>query len=422
MFFAGTDAVGHPRAIHSIVCATLTLPLLLGEASLKAQQPSRLTLQSALELAEKQNLDLAAARQRRVVALTGIRIAGQRPNPTFNFTALRDEPHEGWFIDQPVELGGKRAHRIELAGQEGKLTDVEIATLTRQIRRRTREAFYSLAFARAESERLNHVLTLARRLQQIAQQRFEAGAVAQLEVIQASLEVARAEADFKVAQQRERVALSELNVLLNEPASTPWELAESLFELPPGVSLPDLIQLAYQSNAELQHLAQEQKVEESHRGLLRAERVPNVDLQYGLDFNSPRDFRVGPRGQLSLVLPIFSRNQGEIAQSLANQRVLESEEAATKRSVAGQVEAAYLDLDAQRTQVETYGQTVLPAARRLESMAEDSYRSGKADILVVLTAQRNVQDTERNYLDSLFSVQRSFAALEEAVGAPIEQK
>jgi outer membrane protein, heavy metal efflux system len=422
MFFAVTDAVGHPRVKPSIVCATLTLTLLLGEVSLRAQQASRLTLQSALELAEKQNLELAAARQRRAVALAGIRIARQRPNPTFSFTALRDEPHEGWFFDQPVELGGKRAHRVELADQEGRLTDVEIATLTRQIRRRTREAFYSLAHARAESQRLNHVLTLARRLQQIAQERFEAGAVAQLEVIQAGLEVARAEADFKVAQQRERVALSELNTLLNEPASTPRELAESLFELPPGVSLPDLIQLAYQANPELQHLAQEQKVEESHRGLLRAERVPNLDLQYGLDFNSPRDFRVGPRSQLSLVLPIFSRNQGEIAQSLANQRVLESEEAATKRTVAGQVEAAYLDLDAQRTQAETYGQTVLPAARRLESMSEDSYRSGKADILVVLTAQRNVQDAERDYLDSLFSVQRSFAGLEETVGASIDQK
>jgi cobalt-zinc-cadmium efflux system outer membrane protein len=422
MFFAGTDPVRHQRAEALIVCALATLALLAPQEPLTAQQASRLTLPYALELAEKQNLELAAVRLRRSVALAGVRIAKQRPNPTFSFSTLRDEPHEGWFFDQPFELGGKRGHRIELAGQEGKLTDVEIATLARQIRMRTREAFYSLAFARAETERLNHVLTLAQRLQQIAQERFQAGAVAQLEVIQAGLEVARAEADLKVAKQQERVALSALNTLLNEPASTPWELAESLFELPPAVSLSDLVQLAYQSNPELQHLAQEQKVEESHRGLLRAERVPNLDLQYGLDFNSPHDFRVGPRGQLSLVLPIFSRNQGEIAQSLANQRVLESEEVATKRSVAGQVEAAYLDLDAQRTQAETYRQTLMPVARQLESMAEDSYRSGKADILVVLTAQRNVQDAERSYLDSLLSVQRSFAALEGAVGAPIDQK
>jgi cobalt-zinc-cadmium efflux system outer membrane protein len=377
-------------------------------------------LRSALALADKQNLELAAARQRRAVALAGIRIAKQRPNPNFSFTALRDEPHEGWFIDQPLELGGKRGRRIELAGQQGKLTDVEIAALARQIRRGTREAFYRSAFAHADSERLSHVLELAQRLHSIAQERFQAGAVAELEVIQTGLEVARAQADFKVAQQAEKVALSEFNALLNEPATTPWQLGDSLFDLPPTVSLPQLTQLAYESNSDLQHIAQEQKVEESHRGLLKAERIPNLNLEYGLDFNSPHDFRVGPRGQLTVMVPIFSRNQGEIAQSLASQRVLEAEGAATKRAVAAGVESAYYELDAQRTQAQTYRDSLLPVTRKLETMAEDSYRAGKSDILVVLTAQRNIQDVERNYLGSLLTVQRTFAGLEQTVGAPLD--
>lgn len=102
--------------------------------------------------------------------------------------------------------------------------------------------------------------------------------------------------------------------------------------------------------------------------------------------------------------------------------MLEAEAAAAKRSVTAAIETAYFDLGAQRTQVETYRQTLLPVAQQLEGMAEDSYRAGKADILVVLTAQRNVQDVERSYLDGLVTVQNSFAALEEAVGAPLEQR
>ncbi len=399
------------------------LILLIGGISVRAQQdPRRLTLQAALDLADKQNLDLVAARQRRAVALAGIRIARQRPNPTFTFTALRDEPHEGFFLDQPFELGGKRQHRIQVAEQEGSLTEVEITTLTRQVRRSTREAFYRLALARAESERLAQVVKLAERLKQIARERFEAGAVAQLEVIQAELGVSRAQADFKVADQQEKVSISQLNTLLNEPASTPWELGESLTDLPSGISLPDLVQRAYDSNAELQHLAQEQKIEQSRRGLLKAQRIPNLDLQYGLDFNSPRDFRVGPRSQLSLRLPLFTRNQGEIAQSFANQRVLEAEAAATKRAVAGRVEAAYLNLNARQTQVEVNRQTLLPVARQLESMTEESYRAGKANILVVLDAQRNVQDVEKTYLENLFALQSAFADLEQTVGVPLDPK
>ncbi len=406
--------------------AGILLTLAAGVTSMRAQQPNpgarRLTLQAALDLAEKQNLDLAAARRREAVAQAGIRIAKQRPNPSFNFTALRDEPHEGFFIDQALEVGGKRRHRVEVAREESALTDVEIATLARQIRRSTREAFYRLAFAQAETARLKDVLKLAQRLRQIAQERFEAGAVPQLEVIQASLEASRVEADFKVAEQEKKVSLSQLNLLLNEPSSTPWELGEPLLDLPPSTSLPELVQRAYTSNAELQRLAQEQKVEQSRRALLSAQRIPNLDLQFGLDFNSPRDFRVGPRSQLALMLPLFTRNQGEIAQSFANQRVLEAEAEATKRAVAGRVEAAYFDFNAQQTRVETYRQPLLPAAHQLESMAEESYRAGKANILAVIDAQRNVQEVERSYLESLVTLQNAFAVLEETVGTPLDQK
>ena len=386
------------------------------------QQGARLSLQAALDLAAKQNLDLIAARQRRAVALAGVLIARQRPNPIFNFTALRDTPHEGLFIDQPFEIGGKRGRRIEVANQEGALTDLEITGWERQVRRKTREAYFQLSFTQAESARLRHLLELAQRLDQIARERFEAGDVPQLEVIQAGLEVARAQSEYKVAQQEERVSLSELNALLNEPATTSWQLVEMLRDLPPTVVLPELVQSAYNSNPALQHVAQEQKVEESRRGLLKAERIPNLDFEYGMDFNAPHDFRAGPRGQITMALPLFARNQGEIAQSLATQRVLNAEEAATKRSVAALVETAYFDLDARRTQAETYRDSLVPIAQKLEGLAEESYRAGKADILMVLTAQRNVQDVERNYLQSLLSVQNAFAGLEELVGTPIDQK
>jgi len=387
-----------------------------------AQPADRLSLQMALDLAGKQNLDLLAARQRQAVSQAGVQIARQRPNPTFNFTALRDEPHEGWFVDQPLEVGGQRGRRIEVAHQERALTDLEIAGLERQIRRQTREAYFQMAFSRAESQRLEHLLELAKRLEQIARDRFNAGDVAQLEVIQAGLEVARAQADLKVAQQEEKVSLSQLNALLDEPATSDWAPVDALQNLPPTFSLSELIQLAYNSSPDLRHAVQEEKVEESRRALLKAERIPNFDLELGLDYNAPHDFRTGPRGQLSVPLPIFSRNQGEIAQSLATQHLLGAEEAATKRSVAAHVETAYFDLDAQRTQAETYRATLVPVAQQLESLAEQSYRSGKADILTVLTAQRNVQDTEQSYLRSLLTVQSSFAGLEEIVGTAIDPK
>ena len=404
-----------PRKLPEMLFA-----LLLGIATAYPQQPPRLSIQEALDLADKQNLDLAAARRQRAVALAGIQIAKQRPNPTANFTALRDEPHEGLFFDQPIEIGGKRGRRIDVARQEGALTEVEIATLARQVRRSTREAYYAAAYAHAESDRLARVVELARRLEQIAEDRFNTGDVAQLEVMQTGLEVSRAEADLQVARQREIVSMSELNALLNEPATKAWELAGTLEDVTPTTRLEDLLSRAYQSNPDLQHLGGEKKVEESRRSLLKAERIPDLDLEAGMDFNAPRDFRYGPRSQISIGLPLFSRNQGEIAESLANERVLEAETAATERSVSARVEAAFYDLEAQRTQVRLYHDRLLPVARQLESMAEESYRAGKTSILTAIAAQQAVQSVESSYLQSLEQLQDLYAGLEDTVGGAVD--
>jgi outer membrane protein TolC len=79
--------------------------------------------------------------------------------------------------------------------------------------------------------------------------------VAQLEVIQAELGVARARADYQVAKQREKVSVSQLNALLNKPPSAAWELAGSLADPLPETPLAELLRRATQSNPELQRLS-----------------------------------------------------------------------------------------------------------------------------------------------------------------------
>jgi cobalt-zinc-cadmium efflux system outer membrane protein len=387
-----------------------------------AQQPQTITLAEALNRAEKQNLDLQAARAQRAVALAGVRIAGQRPNPTAFFSVLRDTPHESLFFDQPIDISGKRGKRIEVAKQESALTESSITALERQVRREVRIAYFNLAFARRVTAQKQEAAKLAARLKEIAQARFESGDIAQLEVTQAELELSRANADAQVAKREEDIALSQLNILLNAPASTSWDLATGLDGLPQPLSLEALVGRAADSNAEIARLLQETKVEESRTGLLKAERIPNLGIEFGVDFNSPGPggFHEGGRGQISMELPIFTRNQGEIAQSTAMLRALEQETAAKRRVVAGQVESAYYQLNAREAEVTLYKQTLVPATKQLEGLAEESYKFGKANILTVLGAQRDVQHVESEYLNSLLAMQASFAELEETTGAPLD--
>lgn len=425
------DSIKLPARILLVLCA-IAIPAVAGTQStappaasasssqVQSSQARRLTLQEAFAIAERQNLDLAAERLRRAVSLAGINIAGQRPNPTVSASATRDTPHESVFFDLPLELGGKRSTRIDEAKQEVALTEIEISTLARQIRRQVRDAFYSAALAKSEVDQQAQLADLSRKLRDIANDRFNAGDVPQLEVMQADLELSRAEADREVARQEMKVSFAKLAALLNAPANTEWDLVTPLETLPQAVTLPDVSARAADSNYDLTHLAQELKVEQSKEKMYRAERFPEVSVEAGVDFNSPPDFKTGARGQLTVGVPIFSRYQGELAQSSATQRLIEAEIAAKRRQVAGDVEAAFAELNARLMEVDLYRRVVIPAGRKLESLTEESYRAGKTNILSVIEAQRTVQQNERDYLQSLLELQKAFSELEETVGVPLD--
>lgn len=411
-------AIGIPALATAQSSAPPAAPSTSSQTS--TSEGRRLKLQEAFAIAERQNLDLAAERLRRAVSLAGITIAGERPNPTVSGSATRDTPHESLFFDLPLELGGKRSTRIEQAKQEVALTDIEINTLARQIRRQVRDAFYTAAQAKSEVDQLGQLSDLSRKLRDVANDRFNAGDVPQLEVMQADLELSRAEADREVARQEMKVSFAKLNALLNAPANTEWDLVTPIETLPQAVTLPDVSARAADSNYDLTHLAQELKVEQSKEKMYRAERFPEVSVEAGVDFNSPPDFKTGARGQLTVGVPIFSRYQGELAQSSATQRLIEAEIAAKRRQVSGDVEAAFAELNARLTEVDLYRRVVIPAGRKLESLTEESYRAGKTNILSVIEAQRTVRQNERDYLQSLLELQKAFSELEETVGVPLD--
>src|SRR5207249_9352300 len=92
-----SDGRGGDRAVKAL--PSFLLILLVTAAPTGGQESqggARLTLQAALDLADKQNLDLAAARQRRFVSRAGVQIDKERTNPTLGFTAMRATHPEGW--------------------------------------------------------------------------------------------------------------------------------------------------------------------------------------------------------------------------------------------------------------------------------------------------------------------------------------
>ena len=378
-----------------------------------------LTFQSALDLAIARNLDLAAARRGRAVREAEVRSAGQHPNPDLVFESTKDTPHRMLSLDIPFEPW-KRSARIDVAREQLALADVDDAAALQALRRGVRLAFYGLLAADEADTLASSMLQVAERVHEVAQARFEEGAAPRLDVMQAELGLSRAKADLELARSARASAQAELNALLSRPPAEPLAVEGDIAQSAPLPAVEQVVARAAAGNAELGSAEHEVAIEERRLGLLKAERVPTPIFSVGAVFDAPGEFDVGYRAGLSLAVPLFDRNQGQIAGSLARGDQARLRRDALRLSVEAKAFAAHARAAAQRAQVAAYRDTLVPTATTIESLAEEGYRLGRSPVLAVLDAQRTLRDAKSEYLAALLSYQSALADLEDVLGGPIE--
>ena len=393
-------------------------------AQAPASQPSGasppMTFRQALDLATAQNLELAAVRRARAVRDAEVRAAGQWANPEFSGEITKDVPHGDLTFGLPVDISGRRSNRVAVAKAGLAMADVEVANAMRQLRRDARLAFYGVLAADEAMALADSVVEVAQRFKDVTQARFDEGAAPRLDVMGAELGLVRAKADLELARSARRAYQADLNALLNRPPGMTLALSGDAYDVPPLPTLDRATASALSANIELITLDREAAIEASTLGLLKAERVPMPTFSFGTALNAPGEFSVGPHAGVSIELPLFSRNQGEIAGSLARTDTIAARRAALGRNVEAKVYAAMERVTAQRAQVEAFRGTIVPTATALQSLAEESYRLGRTSVLAALEAQRSLRDIKYDYLQALLALQAAVADLEDILGAPIQ--
>jgi cobalt-zinc-cadmium efflux system outer membrane protein len=124
-------------------------------------------------------------------------------------------------------------------------------------------------------------------------------------------------------------------------------------------------------------------------------------------------------GIASLPIPIFNRNQGEVARTRSEERRADFLAQATRNQVLQDVETAYASFESSRLRVRLYEETYLSRAKESLDIEEFSFRNGAASILDFLDAERTYRTTQLAYRQQLASYLTNLAQLEAAVGAPV---
>jgi cobalt-zinc-cadmium efflux system outer membrane protein len=135
--------------------------------------------------------------------------------------------------------------------------------------------------------------------------------------------------------------------------------------------------------------------------------------QYG--YSNGRAFGL----QLTVPIPVFNRNQGEIERVRQEQRQIEARIRALQASIATEVENAYRQYSTARALLENIEKNMLGPAREVRQTMEYSYRRGEASLVEFLDAQRAYNETVQSYNEALAEYARSLYLIDSVSGGKV---
>ena len=393
----------------ALVCACL------GAGQNVPPAPAPFTLQSAFALAEEHNPALAAARLGRAADLAGIDVARERPNPEAAFEAGRDAPHEVFSIGVPLEFGGKRGRRIDVAQATAARTMADIAVQAVELRRAVRMAYFELVAAANRAQVTTDLREFAERARNAARDRFASGAAPRLESLQAELALAQADNEQEAARGRLTAARAELNTLIGRPPDAGGDPSDSF----DAGTLPADIAVAVAASPDIAAIDREIDEAAARERLARAMRTPDPTLSGGLLFDSPPDFTYGWKAGVAVTIPVFTRHDAGVRVEAAKIVQLRAQRDARLRELTGQATAAAARARAARQRYLRYRDEIIPQLATIESMAEDSYRSGQTGLAAFLQAMQATREVRLLGTDAGLEYQSAVADLERALGGPL---
>jgi cobalt-zinc-cadmium efflux system outer membrane protein len=395
-----------------------------------ATQPGLSVVQSMND-ALMNNPRAAAIRAQFGIARTGYAYATQGPNPVMFFDrAPVSEQVTRIGPVLTVEPPWKLAFRLLATKRLIDQTKLDLLTTLWGLRADVRRAYVEVVVAQETLKTLNELYDLSARLLAVAQKRFHAGDVPELDMLKARLASSQTEVDVGVGQKRVLRSYQQLNIMMgklvddhvNVPALPGFTGNSSAFNLNGQKSdiLPDL---AFENRWELKSLNQQLKVNSANLKGAYSNIVPNPTLALGKSTENNPSF--GPKLSawfmtLNAEMPFSNWNQGDIFHYRAIGRQLHYQIGSQRNQIMADVSSAYQNLVAQREKIHVYHEHVLTDSYEVARLARRSYEVGQSDITSTLQAQQNNVQIRSQYLDAVSSYAGSFTDLEQACGTPLQ--
>lgn len=407
--------------------AAMIFLLLVGVCG--GQNTTLVSLDQAIDLAVAHNHAIKAARtlilQNQAQEIT----ANLRPNPTlgadtqfvpffspqdFSGDNLNNVQQFDVGLSYLFERGHKRQRRLQAARDQTAVTRAQVTDAVRSLIFNVGQQFVSVLLAESTLEFAMQDLKSFQQTVDIGEAQLKAGSLSEGDYLKIKLQLLQFQTDVSAARLAKVQALVGLREFLG------YDAVPANFDV--------IGDLAYQSltanEEELQATAMRERPDfrAAELGITAAQsQILLAKANAKVDVNGTYDFtHVSGENTASLfanfALPIFDRNQGEIARTKYALTQAQEQRQAASDAVLSDVSNAYEAVKSNDEVVQLYTSGYLKQAEDSRDISEYAYKRGAASLLDFLDAERTYRATQLAYRQALASYMTALEQLKEAVG------
>jgi outer membrane protein, heavy metal efflux system len=408
------------------LAAIFLLPLV---GAVTAQNTTLISLDQAIDLALAHNHSIKATRililQNQAQEIT----ANLRPNPTLGADSqfvpfFSPQDFSGENLDETqqfdigigylFERGHKRQRRLQAARDQTAVTRAQVTDAERTLAFNVGQQFISVLLAESALQFALQDLKDFQQTVDISEAQLKAGYIAEGDYLKIKLQLLQFQTDVSSARLAKVQALVGLRQFLGYNAvPAEYDVIGDLAYQALKASLEDLQMKAMRDRPDFR--AAELGITAAQSQILLAKANAKVDVNGTYDFT-----HVSGENTASIFanfeLPIFNRNQGEIARTGYALSQAQEQEQAASDTVLSDVANAYEAVKSNDEVVQLYTSGYLKQAQDSRDISEYAYKRGAASLLDFLDAERSYRSVQLAYRQALAAYMTALEQLKEAVG------
>jgi cobalt-zinc-cadmium efflux system outer membrane protein len=407
-----------------VLCFSLALFLvaLPGRAQTPTSEQKTITLEELQQMALQNNPTFRQSAANIQAAEGRKKQSGSYPNPTLGYQGEQIRGgsfhggEQGFFVQQDIVLGGKLGLNRKIFDQELKQAETEAEEQKVRVVTNVRMSYIQALAAQQTLELRHNLSKLADDAVETSHQLANVGQADAPDVLESEVEAQQAQLAVTMAEQNQQRVWKALTAVVGNPRLPLMKLEGKLEDTPP-VNADELVEKIVNESPAVRIAGLGVKRAEAALARAKREPVPDLQLRGGMQQNGEllSDGRaVGLQGfaDVGVRIPIFDRNQGNIATAKADAERAKHEVERVKLVLRERAASVVQNYTFSQTAVERYKIQMIPRAQKAYEMYSKKYQEMAAAYPQVLISQRTLMQLEVSYITALENFATSSLSLE----------